>query len=148
MVNTSSVILVLGIGHIQCISLHSHNAAKFTHPACAMPTAWLCASLSFSLLSPSPSPQDESALAKQRASVVIDKIVSLTDERLALVKRLESSVSKGKQVKQAQPVQQEVRGRGGEMGGGGRGRGRGGGGGGEGRGRGEGGEGRGGGWRW
>ena len=154
MVNTSSVILVLGIGHIQCISLHSHYVAKCTHPACAMPTAWLCASLSFSLLSPSPSPQDESALAKQRASVVIDKIVSLTDERLALVKRLESSVSKGKQVKQAQPVQQEVRGRGGEMGGGGRGRGGGEGGGGEreeeerGRGRGEGGEGRGGERRW
>ena len=83
--------------------------------------------------------QDESALAKQRASVVVEKIVSLTDERLALVKKLEASVSKGKQVKRAQPVQQEVRGRGGE------GRGRGGevkGRGGEVKGRGGGGEGR------
>lgn len=52
-------------------------------------------------------------MAKQRASVVVEKIVSLTDERLALVKKLETSVSKGKQVKRAQPVQQEVRGRGG-----------------------------------
>ena len=55
-------------------------------------------------------------MAKQRASVVVEKIVSLTDERLALVKKLETSVSKGKQVKRAQPVQQEVRGRGGRGG--------------------------------
>lgn len=75
------------------------------------PTVSLCASPSFSLLlSSSLLSQDESALAKQRASVVVEKIVSLTDERLNLVKKLETSVSKGKQVKRAQPVQQEVRG--------------------------------------
>ena len=57
---------------------------------------------------------------------MVEKIVSLTDERLALVKKLETSVSKGKQVKRAQPVQQEVRGRGGrgEGGRGGKGEGR------------------------
>ena len=64
----------------------------------------------YSCLLPSLLSQDESALAKQRASVVVEKIVSLTDERLSLVKKLEASVSKGKQVKRAQPVQQEVRG--------------------------------------
>ena len=64
----------------------------------------------YSILLPSLLSQDESALAKQRASVVVEKIVSLTDERLSLVKKLEASVSKGKQVKRAQPVQQEVRG--------------------------------------
>ena len=73
----------------------------------------------YSCLLPSLLSQDESALAKQRASVVVEKIVSLTDERLSLVKKLEASVSKGKQVKRAQPVQQEVRGGEGEGEGGG-----------------------------